>query len=99
MEVAYQERITRAETSINGDTRKKGVVRLLQSIAASLRSADTKEICNSVGAIVVNGGFEWSSAVAAMQGVSRRYRAHEEMRYLVLAATSALDSTSRRQTS
>jgi hypothetical protein len=71
--------------------------------SASLRRADAAQVCNNVGFVADDGQIECSSAKAARQIVSERWREPEGgprgLKHLVLAATSAFEATKRRQTS
>ena len=57
-----------------GDARRKRVYGW-RGGAASLRGADTAQVCSNVGLVVPDGAFECSCAVPARQGVSGRLRA------------------------
>ncbi len=63
---------------------------------ASLRGADTAQVCNHVGLPVLDGECECSSvcSVAATQGVSGGLRARQGLRHPSLTAMSAFDATS-----
>ena len=67
--------------------------------SALFRSADAAKILINGGIINVDGEFECRDAVAATQGVSGTWRERKGLRHLSLAATSALLSTSNRETS
>ena len=55
-----------------GDARRKRVYGW-RGGAASLRGADTAQVCNNVGFVAVDGVFECSFATAARQIVSERW--------------------------
>ena len=81
-------------------TNKKRFIRATAARGgASFRSADAAQVCNNVGFSVFDGVFECSPAPAARQTVSERWREGGGLKHLSLAATSAFDSTKRRQTS
>jgi hypothetical protein len=81
-----------------GDARRKRVYGW-RGGAASFRGADTAKVCNNVGLLLSDGAFEYSSAVAATQGVGGILRARQGLRHMFLAATSAFDATSTRHVS
>jgi hypothetical protein len=81
-----------------GDARRKRVYGW-RGGAASLRGADTAQVCSNVGLVFVDGVFECSFAAAATQGVSGGLRARQGLRHQSLAATSAFDATSTRHVS
>ena len=74
---------------------------LKQLLTARELFLDAAKICSHVAlaSYGVNGPHKRSSAIAATQGVSNIASCHRGLRHLSLAATSAFDSTKRRQIS
>jgi hypothetical protein len=66
---------------------------------ASFTCADAAQVCSNVGFVLVDGVFECSVTIAARQIVSKGWREGGGLKHLSLAATSAFDSTKRRETS
>ena len=61
--------------------------------------ADAAQVCSDVGFVAVDGPFECSVATAERIMVSERWGESKGLNHMVLAATSAFDSTRRRVTS
>ena len=65
----------------------------------SFRRANAAQVCCNVFLVGGSGQRECSSAISARQIVSEKWREGGRLKHLILAATSAFDSTKRRQTS